>query len=114
MKADNDNGLGVPPGIYSVEEACNWLKISRFSLTNLIIEHPHYAKNGNRKLFSQAHINKLWEAMQCQNSSSPSVLEATTGTSAVPTAQVDRYSDLLKPKTRRLQRHSSSSIRRAT
>lgn len=50
--------------IFTMEEAAIELHISRRALQDLVKAHPHYALNGHRKLFSEADIRALWEAMR--------------------------------------------------
>lgn len=57
----NEQPLGR---IYSVVQAAARLGVSRRKLQDLITAHPHYALNGNRKLFSEDDILKLWDAMR--------------------------------------------------
>lgn len=68
--------------ILTMDEAAERLRISRRSLQELVKDHPHYAANGRKKLFSEGYIAALWEAMRCRSSSS-NAQDRTTGTSGV-------------------------------
>ena len=115
MKAANDNVLGVPPGIYTMEEAAAFMKVSRRKMQDLVKTYPFYALNGNRKLFSQAQIEQLYEAMTCRKDHiSPSVLAPIGGTSVAPTTAGDPYSNLRKRRTAKSQKPSSPNIKRAS
>jgi hypothetical protein len=50
--------------IYCVAEVAARLGIGRRKLQDLLADHPHYALNGNRKLFSEDDILSLWDAMR--------------------------------------------------
>ncbi|MCL8385808.1 helix-turn-helix domain-containing protein [Xanthobacter aminoxidans] len=79
--------MGTLGKIFTMEEAAAELRISRRALQDLVKDHPHYAQNGHRKLFSESDIRALWEAMRCHSSSSrPSRAKRRTGTSAEPTS----------------------------
>lgn len=99
MNPANDNGLGVPPGVYSMVEAAAYLKISRRKLQDLISVHPYYASNGNRKRFSQTHINQLWNAICHSTPTSP--LGERTGTYEASTTLETMFSSHSKRKTKR-------------
>jgi len=99
MTPANDNGLGVPPGVYSIVEAAAFLKVSRTKLQDLVREHPFYALNGNRKRFSQTHINQIWDAMQCP-SMPINVQGNRTGTFEAETTLDQMFSNHSKRKTR--------------
>lgn len=53
-----------PESIYSMVEAAKKLRISRQSLQALVQQHPFYAANGRRKLFSDDDLAQLWQAMR--------------------------------------------------
>ena len=55
----------APGKLFTIIEAAAKLRISRRNLQDLLHRAPHYALNGNRKLFSEEHIAKLFDAM-CQ------------------------------------------------
>lgn len=114
MTPANDNGLGVPPGVYTAEQAAAFLRIGIRALRDLIKTHKHYSANGRRKLFSKANIDALWEAMQCPNSPSQNVLGQTVGISAALTTPENLYSNLLEPPTTRQPKRSSSRQTRAS
>lgn len=103
--------------IYSMEQAAAALRISRRKLQTLVKAHPFYADNGGRKLFSEADIKHLWEAMRCHlaNSNDPT----GTGISGAPLGG-NPYMSLLGRAMKRTQNsraktaRTNSSNRRAT
>lgn len=91
MTATEDNDpLGE---ILDIVQAAKALNISRRSLQELVKLHPHYALNGNRKLFSQSDIKKLWEAMREPVQRQARVFGGATPT---PTFEAEPYADLLQ------------------
>lgn len=60
---------------FTMDEAADWLRISRRQLQALVKRHPVYYANGNRKLFGEGDLIALREAMRrdgspCRSSSS--------------------------------------------
>lgn len=100
----DDNGLGVPPGVYSITEAAAWLRISKRKLNEIALRFQFYAKNGNRKMFSQSDINKIWEAMQC-HSTPTNHLGERTGTYEASTTLEEMFSGHSRRKTKPKQKH---------
>ena len=92
-------GLGT---ILTMDEAAERLRISRRSLQDLVKDHPHYAANGRKKLFSEGDIAALWEAMRCRSNSS-GAKDRTTGTSEVLSEEklYSRARELIGKKRRR-------------
>ena len=59
---------------FTMDEAAEWLRISRRQLQGLVKRHPVYYANGNRKLFGEGDLIALREAMRrdgdkCRSSS---------------------------------------------
>ena len=103
MSAANDNGLGVPPGVYDMVQAAAFLKVGRRAVQDRIKIYPYYSVNGRRKLFSKANIDALWETMQC-HSSTTSLLGERTGTYEESTTLESMFSGHSKPKTKKQQK----------
>lgn len=99
----NTTPLGA---IYTKQEAAARLHMSLRNFHNLIAKYPFYAQNGRRKLFSDADINNLWEAMRCQSSSSSA---AASSISAAPStvSQSTKARGLLTNKRRRLSERNA-------
>lgn len=58
--------------IHTMDEAAAALRISRRSLHEIIKRHPFYFLNGNRKLFTDADLVKLTEALRPASAPRPS------------------------------------------
>lgn len=52
------------PVVFTMNEVAARLRISRRALQELVKKHPFYANNGRKKLFAEADIVALWEAMR--------------------------------------------------
>jgi hypothetical protein len=92
-----------PPKIYTMKEAATALRISRRSLQDLIREYPHYALNGSRKLFSDADLAALWEAMRLRvRDRHPLFFQPATASPPVTFTPpgVDPFADLLPRRKR--------------
>lgn len=101
---DNDNG---PLGrIYTLAEAADYLRMSSKMVAKVARREGLATLANGEFLFSEKDLIAIWESMRCQTSNSLNVPEATTGTSAVRTAMAEKYSDLLKPKTKQRRRRS--------
>lgn len=93
--------------IYTMDEAAAQLRMSRRAFQELIKRHPAYAQTGKRKLFSEAHLQALWGAMECHSSSSAGPAPIT-GTSGAPSeASLFLRARALTTKARRNKSESS-------
>jgi hypothetical protein len=72
----------MPSELFTLEEVAARFRVSRRTLQDFVRIHPYYRRLGRRKLFTEADIARLYEALPCSNSSVD--VEATSGTSAVP------------------------------
>lgn len=102
MKPANDNGLGVPPGVYDMKQAAAFLHVGRRAVQDLIKVYPFYSANGRRKLFSKSNIDALWEKMQCP-SPLTGLLGERTGTFEESTTLETMFSSHSKPKIKQLR-----------
>jgi excisionase family DNA binding protein len=75
--------MGEQPEIelFTVEEVAARFRVSRRTLQAFIREHPYYRTLGRRKLFTEADIARLYEALTCPSSLSGDTA-VQTGTSA--------------------------------
>ncbi len=73
----------MPRELFTVEEVAERFRVSRRTLQDFLRDHPFYRTLGRRKLFSEADITHLYEALPCPSSSNENA-EARIGTSAVP------------------------------
>lgn len=100
----NDNG---PLGrIYTLAEAADYLRMSSKMVAKTARKHGLAVVANGEFLFSDSDLLAIWDAMRCQTSSSLNDQEVTTGISVVRTAQDEKYSDLLKPRTKKPRRRS--------
>lgn len=91
--------------IFSMEEAAEELHISRRALQDLIKLHPHYALNGHRKLFSEADIRALWEAMRTHSLPSASIRKIKRQQAAEAESSLKRLQELLAKPSRDRSKH---------
>src|SRR4051812_45184364 len=68
---------------YTIDEVAQRFRVSRRTMQDLVRLYPFYRLAGRRKLFSEADIGKLYEALPCPSKSSAGT-EALTGTSGAP------------------------------
>jgi hypothetical protein len=94
--ANDNKKLGQ---IYTFDEVCAKLRISRQSLTDLIAGTNFYSKKGRVYRFSDADLMAIWESMRCASTSTNVHLDRTTS-SAAPTAKAVRSSNLRKLLTK--------------
>src|SRR5215475_14649668 len=73
----------MPEQLFTLEEVAERFRVSRRTLQDYIRRHPYYRTLGRRKLFTEADITRLYEAMPCPSNSTENA-EAPTGTSAAP------------------------------
>ena len=93
--------------IYTMDEVAQAMRMSRRALQDLLKKYPYYSRNGHKKLFRQADIEALWEAMRCP-SNLPEEKVRTTGTSAGP-SEASLYLRARELTSRKPQRKSASS-----
>src|SRR5262249_57779243 len=87
---------------FTLDEVAERFRVSRRTLQDFLRDHPYYRNLGRRKLFTEADITRLYEALPCPSSSTESE-EAPTGTSAAPSEASlwTRAVELLKDQQRR-------------
>src|ERR1035437_2638974 len=71
------------PHLLTMDEVAARFRVSRRSFQLFIRQYPYYRTLGRRKLFTEADIARLYEALPCP-SSSPAGTPVLTGTSAAP------------------------------
>ena len=59
--------MGPLGPIYTMDEAAASLRMSRRAFSQLVKKHPHYHRNGHKKLFDVADLEALWAAMRAEN-----------------------------------------------
>jgi excisionase family DNA binding protein len=59
----------VPQELFTLEEVAERFRVSRRTLQEFLKDHPYYRILGRRKLFTEADIERLYEAMPCPSSS---------------------------------------------
>ena len=97
--------------IYTMDEVAQAMRMSRRSLQELLKKHPYYHRNGHKKLFRQADIEALWEAIRCPSNSSGAPAP-TTGTYAAPSeASLYLRARALTDRTRRSKSGSRAKAR---
>jgi hypothetical protein len=57
------------PKLFTVEEVAARFRVSRRSFQSFIRQYPYYRTFGRRKLFTEADIAHLYEALPCPSSS---------------------------------------------
>src|SRR5450759_5272540 len=73
------------PKLFTVEEVAARFRVSRRSLQAHIRQHPYYRTLGRRKLFTEADIGRLYEALPCPSTSfRPAKARPRTGASGAP------------------------------
>src|SRR4051794_27435753 len=68
--------------LFTVDEVAERFRVSRRTFQAHIRQHPYYRQMGRRKLFTEADIQRLYEALPCPSNSSVDT-EAQTSTCAV-------------------------------
>src|SRR5262249_46076515 len=80
----------------TLEEVAQLFRVSRRTMQKFIRDHPFYRTLGRRKIFSQADVVRLYEALACpSNLSLPARARRRTGRSAAPTS-ADTLTEALK------------------
>jgi len=73
--------------LYTLEEVAERFRVSRRTLQDFLRAYPYYRKLGRRKLFTEADIVRLYEALPCPSSSSRRArANRPIGRSAAPTS----------------------------
>src|SRR4029077_7432698 len=67
----------------TVDEVAALFRVSKRTLQDFLRLHPYYRRLGRRKLFTEADIARLYEALPCP-SNLPDATEVQTSTSAAP------------------------------
>jgi hypothetical protein len=62
--------MSALPKIFTMDEAADYLRISRRLLQDIIKTKPYYRTAGRRKLFTEGDLTMLVESMPCPESSS--------------------------------------------
>jgi hypothetical protein len=73
----------MPVHLYTSEEVAEQFRVSRRTLENFLRHHPYFRRLGRRKLFTEADVARLYEALPCPSGLSEDT-EDQTGISAVP------------------------------
>lgn len=73
--------------LHTMEEVAQKLRTSRRWLQDFIKRHPYYRVSAGKKVFTDADVNRLIEALPCpSNSSRPAKARRRTGTAKAPTS----------------------------
>ncbi len=102
---DNQGPLGK---IYTLAEAAEYLRMSSKMVAKVGRREGLASMANGEFLFSDSDVVAIWNAMRCLPSNALHAPEANIGTSDVRTAMAEKYSDLLKTKTKKRPRRSNA------